>query len=322
MNTPQPPGALAQSVTIGLRVVHLVIAVLAVMWLASNVRQIPPDQRAVVYRFGRIAEVHGPGLLVALPAPVDTVRLLPGPERQIGITGSGPALYLTGDGGVVQLAAGLVYRIGDAASYAVAEAHVPLALPRIFRAAATEIAARHPLDDFLVTDPDRAATAGGGAARLRDAVRAELVDAMNAQIAALAGGKDGLGVVVERVDITPGLPEGAVRAFNSVLLVTQQADQNLARAHTDAERTRQAAAETQDRLIAAAKAAAAERIGRAYVVTAAITALASEAALPSRQALLMRLWREKVAGILRQLGEVVAVDDHGGSRLLLAGPPP
>ncbi len=53
------------------------------LWLTSNVREIASDSQAVVLRFGRIVRSQEAGLLIAWPRPIEQVRMLPGPERQL-----------------------------------------------------------------------------------------------------------------------------------------------------------------------------------------------------------------------------------------------
>src|SRR6185312_14330741 len=50
---PPPPGPIAQSVAIGFRTVYIAAALLGLLWLTSNVREIASDTQAVVLRFGR-----------------------------------------------------------------------------------------------------------------------------------------------------------------------------------------------------------------------------------------------------------------------------
>src|ERR1700691_5845309 len=76
-----PPGPVAQSVAIGFRSIYAAILVLALIWLASNVRQIPPDSQAVVVRFGKIVRTQAAGLLLGWPRPIEQVYLLPGTDR-------------------------------------------------------------------------------------------------------------------------------------------------------------------------------------------------------------------------------------------------
>lgn len=64
-----PPGPIAQSVAIGFRAVYIAGALLMILWLTSNVREIASDSQAVVLRFGRIVRSQASGLLVAWPRP-------------------------------------------------------------------------------------------------------------------------------------------------------------------------------------------------------------------------------------------------------------
>jgi regulator of protease activity HflC (stomatin/prohibitin superfamily) len=337
-----PPGPIVQSLTIGFRAIYLATLALAVLWLASNVRQVPPDSRAVVLRFGRIVRVQEAGLLLALPRPIESVRLLPNADRQLSHTvaavprapgidddfgvatgeqnqGNAGA-YMTGDGGIVLLDAVLTWHIVDPAAYVVSETHVIPALNRLFRTAAIAVAARHDLDDFLVARPDRTQQAATAAVvAQRQAVRDEVLAAMNARLRDLAGEGASLGVEIDRIDLTAYLPPAARRAFESVLSATQRAEQALARARTDAERTRQAADRERDNLLAGARAAAAERVSRARASTATIVALAAQATGTARASLLDRVYRDRIAALLPRIGQVTAVDSRGGARVILPG---
>jgi regulator of protease activity HflC (stomatin/prohibitin superfamily) len=172
--------------------------VLAGFWAVGNIHPVPPGSQAVVLRLGRVARVQQAGLVLAWPRPIENVVLLAGGERQMtekiaahagpmtamtedpSASGDVPAdagLFLTGDGGVVLLDAAVTWRISDAASYYVMQAHVAPALRRLFLSAAVAVAARHELDDFLAVRPERARDPAAQAAR--QAVRGEIVAAMN-----------------------------------------------------------------------------------------------------------------------------------------------
>lgn len=340
-----PPGPIAQSVAIGFRALYVASLILLVIWLATNVREIAPDTQAVILRFGRIVGAQQAGLLVALPRPIDQVRLLPGPDRQLSqdvsvlaaesdkaaaLVGSADlaqsppknvAPYLTGDGNVVLLNATLIYRINDPMAFALAESHVAAALDRMFRATAVRQAAGRNLNDFLVVQTNTAPDAGGDQVitALRSEVRSSLLDSMNARLAQLAAAGASLGVEVERIDTTAWLPPEAKAAFDSVLVATQAADRGVAVARTDAERRRQEAERERDRLLAAAQATARESLSNATVDTAGILALESEATPQTRGSLLDRLYRDDVADIMNRVGSVTLVDPQGGARLLLPG---
>jgi regulator of protease activity HflC (stomatin/prohibitin superfamily) len=314
---------------------------LALGWAASNIRQVPADSQAVVLRFGQVVRVQQAGLVTAWPRPFEQVDLLPSAERQLDlridagssagrsildpasrasgdIVPASAGIYLAGDGGVVLLDATLTYRITDAAAYHLAASHVEPALRRLFLASAVSIAAARTIDDFMVVH-----TAGDPAAQAqRAAMRGALVREVNRRLLALQPPEASLGVEATRADVTVLLPPAARFAFEAVLDATQMAAQGLATARTDAARTQQAADQERDRILAEARANADERVGNARAHVAAITALAQRMDPASRPSLLDQLYRERIAGILKQAGSVNTVDMRGGSRVILPGGQP
>jgi len=123
----EAPGPILQSAVIGFRIVYVVTLLLGVLWLGSNCRVISSDTQAVVTEYGRVVRTQKAGLLLAWPRPIEAVRLLPGPDRQLsrsvaalppvagiasstGVNGNtvpaGATPYLTGDGKVVLLSGG------------------------------------------------------------------------------------------------------------------------------------------------------------------------------------------------------------------------
>ncbi len=333
-------GPVVQSVSLGLRGLYVVTLLMAAVWLASNIRRVPPDSSAVVFRFGAVVRVQDAGLLLALPPPFETVTILPGPSQQIsqtvaaqprspglddiytqamGVPMQGAAgAYLTGDGNAVLLDAMLTYRITDPAAYVVARDHVGPALDRLFRTSAIDVAGRQSLDDFLVAQPDRSAgQAVQTVAAIRQKVRDDLLALLNARLAALGNTGAPLGIMVDRIDLTAWLPPQAKLAFDALLVAEQVANQGLALAHTQALRTRQEADRESRRVLDSAQAAAAERISTATAEISPVLALETEAAQPARAGLLMDAYRSRVAAILNSAGEVVVVDGAGGNRLLL-----
>jgi len=73
MSTPDPTakteGAWAQAAQLAFRFLFLVVFVLAVGWAISNCRQVPPDSRAIVLRFGTVVRQARSGLLL-YPSPL------------------------------------------------------------------------------------------------------------------------------------------------------------------------------------------------------------------------------------------------------------
>ena len=331
-------GPIVQSIAIGFRALYVASLILALAWLATNVRQVPPDSQAVVQRFGRVVDVWPAGLVLAWPRPIEFVSILPSADRQIALPVPRMALpaglddaytramgaeasakagaFLTGDGGVVLLDATLYYQVADAGAFFLAQDHVQPALRRLFLASAIAVAAGHPLDAFLVSQSG-AGVPGLEAARL--ALRAALPAEMNRRLAELARAGAGLGVTVARVDLQASLPPQAKLAYDSVLEAGQQADQAIAAARTDATRAAQDGAQEHDRLVAAAHAAEAEQVSGARAQTATISAIESRMTTSARPGLLDQLYRERMAAIMPRIGRVTAIDPRGGARVILPG---
>ncbi len=331
-------GPLFQSVAIAFLVLRGFVILLALGWLTAGIRPIPPDTQVVVERFGRIVRVQQSGLLWAWPRPLETIVRLPGAQRQmITPIAAGTArvpgiiddtmsqdgipqnagLYLTGEGNLVLLDGSITWRISDAAAYMLSAPHIPVALRRLFMDAAVQVAASRQLDDFLAARPERAADPAAQAAR--NAVRGDLVAAMNQRLATLAEAGAGFGITVTRADITALLPPSAKASFDAVLDASQRAEQGLASARTDATRTRQQADRSVDSALTTARAQAEERLARARTSVAAIVALEAKMDPAGRPSLLDQLYRDRIGVILKQAGSTNAVDPKSVSRLILPG---
>jgi regulator of protease activity HflC (stomatin/prohibitin superfamily) len=277
--------------------------------------------------------------LLAWPRPIEAVRLLPGPDRQLsrsvaalppvagiasstGVNGNtvpaGATPYLTGDGKVVLLDATLIYHITDPAAYVLSQDHVTPAMDRMFRASAVRVAAGQALNDFLVFQSTGDQAGAASIEAVRGAVRDRLLGSINARLKALAAQGDGLGVEVDRIDMTAWLPSDAKQAFDAVLTASQKADQDIAAANTDAELRRQGAQREADRLISAAQAAALERTVTANVDTTSIGAI--ERTSGSHTGLAEQTYRNTIGGVLAKAGAVIVIDPKSGQRILMNGP--
>jgi regulator of protease activity HflC (stomatin/prohibitin superfamily) len=82
-NAVETDGIWAQSARITFRFLFAAVGVIALFWICSNIRQVPPDSWAVVTRFGAVVRQQGAGLLVAWPRPIEQVVMLPSADRQI-----------------------------------------------------------------------------------------------------------------------------------------------------------------------------------------------------------------------------------------------
>ncbi|MBU9849547.1 protease modulator HflK [Rahnella aceris] len=310
----------------------------AANWLFSNVRQVEPDKRAVVMRFGAVSRTAGAGLLLAWPEPLEQVEILPAADRVIehhvtallrenivpawtntggeksdAVAGAG--YLLTGDSGVVQLDVQVYYVITDPVAFVLQGEHVLPALDRLTEHAAVAICASRDLDTILVARPEMVGNDSHIAER-RERLRGDLRQGINQQLAALRAAGSNSGIEVRRVDVQSSLPPSAVEAFNAVLTASQQADQNIASASNEAASVHQEAVQAADRTLQVSHAKAREQIARASTETATVVQLAND----HSPELLWRLWRERMPAILAHAGGVTAVDPHDDAHLILPGP--
>lgn len=349
----------AESAAWAFRFLFFLVGVVAVGWMFSGVHRIAADSQAVVFRFGKLVRTQGPGLLLAWPAPIERVVVLPSSARQIEfhlprLDNGGPddasdaqgdnpgyttasyeatygaylsgdprqdtAFLLTGDSSIVHLQATLFYQISDPVAYVVASEHVAPALQRLFIASAVATIAGRDLDTVLVARPEAAARPAEAA--MREQLRHDLMDAVNRRLDDLARQHAGLGVQVSRVDVTASIPSGAKAAFDHVLTVTQEVQKDIAQARTQAELKRQATNQERDRIVAEASARADELVNSAKANTASIEALGAQPRDAAHGMLMQRLYNDRAGALFRKIGHVETVDPDGSVHAILPGGTP
>jgi regulator of protease activity HflC (stomatin/prohibitin superfamily) len=295
-------------------------------------------------RFGHPARLHGSGLLLAWPRPIETVVVIPAPARQMqlqirrfensqnGNFTSTQGFFLssdprenggflsTGDSGVVRLQAKLFYQVSDPVAYMVAQDHVEPALERLFIASTVGIVAGRDLDSILVARPEVASEAHE--ALRRESLRTDLLRSVNSRLAQLGNRGMGLGITVSRVDLVPSIPGSAKEAFDNVLIVTQTAEAEAASARTSAQLTAQQANRQKDRTAASATAAAEELTASAHARTASIAAIAQQSHDMSRNMQLTRIYYDRIGPVLKKARRVDVVDSSGAVRTILPGGSP
>ena len=323
---------------------YAVTVLAAVVWAFSNVRQIDPQNRAVVLHFGALDRIQNAGLLLAWPRPFEQVVLLPAADRVIerrvenllrsdaalqgdrvasfatplsdALAGSG--YLLTGDAGVVQLDVRVFYKVTEPYGFVLQGEHVLPALDRLVTRSALALTAARDLDTILVARPELIG-ADSQAAERRERLRGDLVQGINQRLAELTATGQGLGIEVARVDVQSSLPTPAVNAFNAVLTASQQADKAVANARTDAEKLTQTATQQSDRTLQVAHAQASERLAKASADTATVQSLALAQRKGADPEMLLRIYRERLPKILGQAGSVTTVDPKDDSRLIIQG---
>jgi regulator of protease activity HflC (stomatin/prohibitin superfamily) len=338
----EPSGAWAQSAKLAFRFLFLAVCVAAVGWSVSNFHQVPPESRALVFRFGQLVRQQGSGLLLAWPQPIERLVILPSEDRQLEFridqfepdaalggdfmisdyARENAAFLLTGDSSVVHLQASLLYQITDPAAYILAAEHVGPALQRAFVASAVAVCAARDIDTILVARPELNAATNAAARASREQLRADLMNAINRRLDDLTAQGASLGIQVSRVDLAAAIPSGAKSAFDYVLIATQQADRDIAEARTGAAMTALRANQDRDRTLTDADARAEEKVTEAKSRTAAVAALAKGSPGLSGEMLESRVYYDRIGALLAKAARVDTVDSNGGISLMLPGPVP
>ncbi|MFT8719663.1 SPFH domain-containing protein [Acetobacter sp.] len=349
ISLPPVSSPLEQTVKLAFLLLAGVTVILGVIWATGNIRAVPTDGSAVVIRYGKVIAERHSGLVIALPRPFEEVRFLPSPDHQLSLRvtrdntayasdetdlqlqesddffhmeknrdAANSSYLLTGDNSVVRLDATLSYRVLRPVAYMQALPHIQPMLRRLFYAAATTIAASHPIEDFLVVHADSAEEDDTLSAR-RAAVRSQLMQAVNQRLERLHQPDSDTGIEVTRIDLVAILPPRAKQAFDQVLTAEQAAAQSVASAQTTAERTMQDANAERDRIRSAATASAEEFVRQASSATASILAEEEAVATASpdeKEAAALRAWRERMGLFLAKAGEITIIPPGDSSTLL------
>lgn len=316
----------------------------AVAWGVSNVRQIDPQNRAVVLRMGALDRIQNAGLLWAWPKPFEQVVIVPAADRvserrienllrsdvalqsdrkasfatPVSDALAGSGYLLTGDAGVVQLDVRVFYNVTEPYAFVLQGEHVLPALDRLVTRSAVALSAARDLDTILVARPELIGSDSQAAER-RERLRGDLVQGINQQLASLSATGQGIGLQVVRVDVQSSLPGPAVNAFNAVLTASQHAEQAVAAARNEAAKVTQSATQQADRSVEQAQAQASERLAKAQADTSTIINLAKLQQAGNDSGLMLRLYRERMPRILGQAGSVTSVDPNDDSRLIIQG---
>jgi membrane protease subunit HflK len=234
--------ALADALQSSFGILKFAMAVMLGVFFVSGVFIVPPQQRAVVFRFGNPVgppdkQLLGPGLHFAFPRPIDEVLKIPTSEIQtvrstVGwynttpeaeATGQDPffnpflnpatdGYTLTGDANIIHVRATLRYLIADPLSYKLQFVEASNVVQNILNNAIFYASAIYPVDRAM------------DVVSIKDAVFARV----QAQVAALK-----LGIVVTPPDVEVKPPFQVRNDFQAVLKASQTKDKaiNLAQGY-------------------------------------------------------------------------------------------
>jgi membrane protease subunit HflK len=236
------------------------LLLLPLVYLATGIYQVGPDERAVVRRFGEVVSRPGPGLGFGLPWGIDRVDRVPvrtvrqirvGYDPEAVTEGAPPGQMLTGDQNLVNVQLVLDYAIGETDgeldNFVIHREQVDPTLSRVAEAAVAEWAGGRTIDQVLLT----------GNAALPAWVMDRLAKRLPAQM---------LGVRVQRASVALLAPPDEVRAaFADVnraqteirtreTQARQRSDQQLRQAEALKYKLEQEAAQYRDEQLAQARA--------------------------------------------------------------------
>src|SRR6266850_3064090 len=228
--TPMDAGsqALSEALRSSFGIVKFLLGLLIIIFLASGIFQVGPQERAIKLRFGKpVAEgakaLLGPGLHISFPYPIDeSVKVsitgiqkvsssvgwfaitpeqelagqepFPGASLNPGIDG----YALTADGNIVHTRATLAYRIEDPVRYVFSFVNASNAVQNALDNALLFTASRFKVDDILTRD----------IAGFKEAVRRRATGLIEQQ---------NLGIIVEQCDVQSRPPLKLKEDFANVL---------------------------------------------------------------------------------------------------------
>jgi membrane protease subunit HflK len=141
---------------------RVVLALAAVVYLATGICVIQPDEEGVVRRFGKAVRLVPPGIHYRLPFPAEQLTRLKTKEikrMSVGfriidqVQGRTPSReetqFLTGDENIINLQMMIQYAISDPAAFLFGADRVPTLVRRAGEAALTEIVGAMGVDDLL-----------------------------------------------------------------------------------------------------------------------------------------------------------------------------
>jgi len=188
--------------------IGLIIAVIVLAWLGSGLFIVQEGHRAVVTTFGKYARTAEAGIGYRLPYPIQqhyTVAVTQlrsvdvGSARVDDLTGLRESAMLTQDENIVDLRFAVQYRLKDAREYLFENKDPDLAVLQAAESAVREIVGRSLVDSVLY--------------ERRDAIAAELVQSIQAQLDKLSAG-----VVISNVSLqNVQVPEQVQAAFDDAV---------------------------------------------------------------------------------------------------------
>jgi len=282
-----------------------------VCWAASGLCVVQPNERAVVWRFGRILpETWMPGLHFGLPYGLDRVSRMKMFEQKRVSVGGGPedrdqgrtadarrAECLAGDRNLVQVSAVVQYEIVDARDYLARAGDVPATIENLAAAELSSQVAARCVDDILTTR--------------RGEIQQNVAAALKDHLDRLKEQGLGIGVRVNSVTLeTDQPPQEAAPAFRDVVAAREDRQRTINEAEGYAAASLPSARGESQRIRLEAEGAAAEVQEKARGEADRFERMLAELA-GGRELTVRRLMLETFEEILPRMKKIV-VDDGAG----------
>jgi membrane protease subunit HflK len=273
----------------------LLIAAIALLWIASGFYVVDEQERAVVLRFGDYVGTTEPGLRWRLPWPIDK-------EEIVNVTGvrsvKDEAVMLTKDENIVDVELSVQYRVSSAEEYVFNLEDPDMTLRQATKSAVREVVGQSTMD-FILTD---------GREEVAERTKRLLQDRLNIYKA---------GLIVNEVNMQQAQPPQLVQAAFADAIKAREDQQRL---------KNEAEAYANDRL-PKARGAAARQIAEATAYRDQVVAKATGDASrfgqlvaeyrKSPKVMRERLYLDSMNSVLSSTSKVLVDVDKGGSMLYL-----
>lgn len=195
------------------KLIYYALGALALIWMASGIYIVQPDEQAVVLRFGKAISQEPPGLRYHFPRPIERVEIEKVSEvkrieigfRTISLTPTpryqkvaAEAMMLTGDENIVDVELIVQYRIRNIDNYLFNVRDPTKAIMDVSEAALRQVVGQHTVDDALT----------GGRFQIQEKIQEQIQKVMDNYEA---------GVRVEQARLqTVSVPQEVDHAFKDV----------------------------------------------------------------------------------------------------------
>jgi len=312
--------AVLQAMKSSVKLLRWGLLLLALIYLASGVTVVGPNETAFVLRFGKLQPgLHGSGLLLALPQPIDEVGKVPTrrvQEIQLDAWESSSAAEgdtsatlhpvrdgytLTGDANIIRARFSARYQVADPVAYMLTMKDPPALLEAVLYQAATGVIAQMKVDDVLASG--------------LEALRAQAMRGAQAQLDQL-----GLGVQLLAFEVRAITPaQQVLPAFEDVVSAQVESRTLIEQANSYRASELPGAAAAAYRLKQEADAYAQDLVAKATGEAEAFEAIDQQYRV-APQLMRTRLYADAMGAILQHLQSTTILQPSAGSLKLLLQP--